>query len=210
MKNCNLISKAGRVLLGTVVVTLLMSGCMKDGDDMILLPVRNENIPTNVLSAAEMDSLLQYMEINEGHEPPNIAGVYEVSPVQLVYSSEGYYNNFYDFIVNVSSQNGRNVAVYNETQGTAASNNCEAYVIGSGNKFTLYTIKNSVNVADGWSCDMTTIVSGRKTSKGLADFKYAILMRNKQNDNGHLVAPDSFRIFTDGDGLASEKKRNAQ
>ena len=192
------------VLVSCVAVAAsLLAGCMKDGEDMLLLPVQNDRIPATVLSAAELDSLSQYMDINEGNNPPNIAGIYEVSPVQLLYSTEGYYDNFYDFRMHVVSQNGRNLAVYRESQNAVTSDGIEAYVIGDGNLFTLYTIEKSVNIVDGWSCELTTIVSGRKTAEGIADFRYAILLRNKQDDEGRLVAPDSFRIFTDGDGLAS-------
>ena len=44
---------------------VLMAGCMKEGEDIILLPVQNYRIPTSVLSPAEQDSLSQYMEIND-------------------------------------------------------------------------------------------------------------------------------------------------
>jgi len=186
-----------------VFAAVLMAGCMKEGEDIILLPVQNDRIPTSVLSPAEQDSLSQYLEINEGCTPPNIVGIYEVSPVELIHSSEGDYGNFYDFRLHVESQNGRNLSVYSETQNTVTSESGEAYVIGSDDRFTLYTIEKSVNTTEGWSWETTTIVSGRKTAEGIAELRYAIMMRNKQDDDGHLVAPDSFRVFTDGDGIAS-------
>ena len=177
--------------------------CMKDTDETIWLPVLNDRIPERVLSAAEQDSLREYMPIYEGFTPVNVDGEYMASPMRLVYASDGFEGEFYDMRWQLTGQNGRNVGSYKEWQGNAAGATKEAHVIGEGEKVTIYTVEKASDETLGWSCEMVTVISGEKCEGGIRGYAYAIVMRNKCDDNGVIIEPDSYRVFRDGDGLSA-------
>ena len=195
-----------RRCLFVLAACLLMLSCMKDSDETIWLPVLNDRIPERVLSADEQDSLRQYMPIYEGFTPVNVDGDYMASPMTLVYASDGFEGEFYDMRWKVADQNGRNVASYKEWQRNVAGSTKEAHVIGEGKKITVYTIEKAVDESLGWSCDMVTVISGEKEEDGIKGYSYAIVMRNKCDDNGVIIEPDSYRVFTDGDGMSSLRR----
>ena len=175
---------------------------MKATNETIFIPVKNKVIPTSVLSSDYQDSLLQYMNIYEGDNPPNIEGNYLVAPMTLVHASDGHENEFHDMSWNTSNQNWWNKITYKEWQGNAEGVAKEAWVIGDGNFFTLYTIEQSRNETDGWNYEAVLILSGEKTNLGIVGYQYAIVMKNKKDDNGVLIEPDSYRIFKDGDNIS--------
>ena len=186
-----------------LLLPLLLSGCMKETDETFWLPVLGDKIPETVLSAAEQDSLRQYMPIYEGGSPANVEGDYLASPMTLVHASDGFAGSFYDLHWKVEKQNRRNLAIYKEWQNSAVGNGKEAHVIGEGEKFTMYTIEQSVNESRWWSCELVTVVSGEKGEDGIKGFSYAVVMRNKRDEHGIIIEPDSYRVFTDGDGVSS-------
>lgn len=186
-----------------IALCVMAVSCMKDSCETIWLPVLNDRIPERVLSSDEQDSLRQYMPIYEGFTPVNVDGEYMASPMKLVYASDGFSGQFYDMRWELVDQNGRNVATYKEWQNNATGSTKEAHVIGEGEKVTVYTVEKAVDETLGWSCDMVTVMSGVKTDNGIKGYSYAIVMRNKCDDNGIIIEPDSYRVFTDGDGLSS-------
>lgn len=180
----------------------LLTGCMKETDETVLLSVRGVKIPETVLSAEEQEALMQYMPIYEGSNPPNVEGDWLASPMTLTFASDGYSGDFYDLHWRVERQNGRNLAKYKEWQNTASALGKEAHIIGEGDNFTMYTIEQSENAARGWSCEQVTLVSGTKSEDGIKGYSYAIVMRNKTDERGVIIEPDSYRVFTDGDGIS--------
>lgn len=192
-----------RKLTIMLLLPLLLSGCMKPTDEIILLPVKNSTIPEVVLSAEEQATLSQYIPIHEGSEPPNVEGDWLASPMTLTFASDGYAGEFYDLHWRLERQNERNFAIYKEWQGDASALGKEAHVIGSGDDFTVYTVERSENAVRGWSCEQVTLVSGTKSEAGIKGYSYAIVMRNKTDERGVIIEPDSYRVFTDGDGISS-------
>lgn len=186
-----------------VAVVASLAGCMKETDEIILLPVQNGTIPETVLSLSEQDSVRQYMDINEGVTPPHVVGSYDVSPMTLLYSSDGYAGDFYDLRWMVERQNGRNIVTYSDLQGGAVGKSREAHIIGEGDKFTIYIVEEAVNELRGWQCEMVTVISGVYRDRNVAGYKCGIVMRNKVDENGMLIEPDSYRVFEDGDGVAT-------
>lgn len=190
-------------ILGICGMMIAFAACMKATDETIVIPVRNKVIPPTVLSLDYQDSLRQYMPIYEGDNPPNIEGSYITAPMDLVYASDGFDNIFFNLFWKTSNQNWWNRILYKEWQGNAEGIANEAWVIGDGSCFTMYTVEQSKNEIQGWNYEAVLILSGEKTNAGIANYHYAIVMRNKVDDNGVLIEPDSYRIFTDGDGLSS-------
>lgn len=194
----------------TLITTLLccfavvFSSCMKETGETILLPVKGSKIPLSVLTEEMQAELADHMPIHEGDTPPDISGTYQTSPMCLIYASDGYSNEFYDMRWQVDAIDWWNSTTYFEWQNTASGSAIEAHLIGTGDSFTLYTIDHVVNDTDGWSCELITVVSGKKVAGGIANYRYAIVMRNKRDENGLLMEPDYYRVFADGDGLASQ------
>lgn len=184
-------------------MALILSGCMKETGETILLPVKNTRVPFTVLSEEEQDELSRYFPIFEGDTPPDIAGTYLTAPMRLIHASDNYSNNFYDMYWKVTPLDWWNRTTYNEWQNTASGTAVEAHLIGTGSLFTLYTINHVVNEDEGWSCDLVTLVSGRMLANGIGNYRYAIVMRNKYDEHGQLMEPNYYRVFIDGDGLTS-------
>lgn len=195
------------VVVAAAVAVLTMCGCLKEGDESILLPVRNSTIPYEVLPAEMQDSLRQWMDINEGGYPAKIEGIYTVKPMELVYASDGYeWEDFYDLNWRIQEQNDRNFATYTEWQRMANGTGREAHVIGDGKKFTVWTVEDVVNEADGWSAELVTIVSGKLIDQRVTEFGYGIVMRNKVDEDSVLISPDFYRVFTDKDGFCIRRE----
>lgn len=183
-----------------ICVIMLFFGCMNECEDTIILPTINRQIPDHVISPALLDTIQAYMPVNEGTNPPLIAGTYSVTPFDLVYASDGYEGEFHDLQWHTDNPDSWNRTRYSEQQGTAEGSSREAYIIGSGDRFTLYTIDNSSDPVAGWQCRLVTLISGVKHDSYISDLRYAILMLDKRDEYNVLIAPDSYRIFADGDG----------
>lgn len=183
---------------------LATTSCMKETDETILLPVKAWKLPVTVLSDEMQEELSEYMPIYEGDTPPNITGTYITAPVHLVHASDGYSNEFYDMRWQVEQVDELNRTIYHEWQDEASGLSVTAYLIGKGDCFTLYSIDHIINEQAGWSCELITVVSGKKITGGISDYHYAIVMRNKVDEQGQLMEPDYYRVFDDADGVASD------
>lgn len=182
---------------------MLLCGCMEESDETIVLPVINRCIPHHVISAGLLDTIKEYMPIYEGATPPEVGGEYYVAPLKLVYSTDVFEGEFHDLRWSADSLDGWNRTRFTEHQGNADGIGREAYVIGSGDNFTLFTLEESTDTVAGWQCRMITLVSGTMVATGVSNLHYAILLLDKQDDNGILIAPDDYRIFADGDGISN-------
>ena len=68
---------------------LLFSGCLKEGNDTIVLPLPDGKIPYSVIPEQLQDSLRTHgLTIHEGVNPGNIDGRFLSSPIVLHYSSD--------------------------------------------------------------------------------------------------------------------------
>ena len=92
------ISKHLFMIVGVFVISIfLFTGCLKEGNDTIVLPLPDGKIPYSLIPESLQDSLRAHgFEINEGIEPPMIMGKYLSSPMQLQYASDNYINDFAD------------------------------------------------------------------------------------------------------------------
>lgn len=206
------IKRAALGLVGLLLMTITLTGCLKEGTDTIVLPLPDGKIPAPVVPLDLQDSLRNHgFEINEGIEPPIINGVYLASPIILDYASDSNVLNFVDVKMTFSKQLERGLIKYVEEQvtpngGAMTSEYNEANIIGSGDKFTMYCWQydNGTNV-DGtnWIVKTATMVSGTWTEAGIKDCQYAILVLDKINDTYNRI-PDknTYRIYHDGDSLA--------
>ena len=148
------------------------------------------------------------MVINEGLIPPQLAGIYLAQTYKLLsaYGPEDsykvgkiinpYYYRFY-------GQTAANDITYDFTNnGSDKGNGQGAFVSGNGAKFTIFS--QDVGVSSTIPYKTLTVVSGELTDKGIKDFQYAFVMKEKTGDdsNTKLIPVGKSRIWIDGDGLA--------
>lgn len=199
-------------LAGVLLCTLTLTSCMDEGFDTLVLPVPEGIIPASVIPDHLQDSLRSHgFVIHEGVNPPVIEGKYVMSPMVLHYASDGYYNTFYDLYITLTNQLARGLISYSERQNSSVEGlSIEACVIGSDSSFTMYCYQNISNDDSGvalWRCKTATVVSGQVADSGIRDCQYAFILLEKEASSDYYAAqlPDAetFRIFQDGDSLAS-------
>lgn len=200
-------------LWGMLIISIFVfSGCLKDGDDTIVLPIPNGKIPYDVIPERLQDSLRVHgFEINEGIEPPMIVGTYLLSPLDLKYASDNYLNLFYDLTMTISGQHVRGRVHYEEMQNNEAHGmDTIANVIGTDSTFSMYCIQNISDTNSRgellWRCKVATVVSGAISPEGIKKCQYAYVLRDKWARNDYYASrlPEvgTFRYWDDGDSLA--------
>lgn len=162
-----------------------------------------------------LEMMEPYIPIYEGDNPPIIEGTYLLSPQKLFYDSSKQYSsgkifadnylfftdqdevedtiNFVGFEVNSHGD------IISEKYGEGA------FISGEGNDFSIFfNTAGEHYYNDGYSySNEALIVSGTKTSTGIRDIYYAFAMVDKYDPYNHLMPIGAFRVFIDGDGIAS-------
>ena len=150
------------------------------------------------------------MTINEGSQPPNIDGIYQANPYQLLapYSSEDGWAKgkiITDYRFRFSGQSGDDVKVEEKQVGTSnAGTGVASFLAGSGGKFTLFG--EVAGTQSGISYKQLTVISGEVTATGIKDFQYAFVFTSKNGDAGNttLIPINKARIWIDGNALAEK------
>jgi hypothetical protein len=125
-----------------ISITFLATSCLQQGYDTIVL---NEASPMDDVVPVEYRlQMEQYMPFYNGKTPPNVEGVYLVSPHVLVYSTledDALSDKFYDMKIKFSSQNAKtNILSYSEQQRSSNLTGDSVVIMGSGDNFTAYLI----------------------------------------------------------------------
>ena len=127
------------MLLPSALLLNACGGDDKDDPDSGDVDARLEKvIPSDIRRQME-----KYMTIYDGVNPPNVEGIYLMSPQKLVYDSTNNFDTdhkFADLIMNLFNQNSKNNTIdYKERQGSnlSASGN-GAFISGEGNNFSIY------------------------------------------------------------------------
>lgn len=203
------------IIAGILVFPIFMlSGCMKEGIDTIVLPLPDGKIPYSVIPENLQDSLrLRGLEIHEGLNPDTINGHFVSSPMVLQYASDNYQEVFYDLYMSFAGQTRRGMIKYSESQRyeDIDGQSLMANVIGEGKDVTMYCFQNvfecSGNGDTLWRCKTATVVSGTVGEEGIKDCQYAHVVLDTWAVNDYyaspLSAPGTYRIWFDGDSLAT-------
>ena len=203
------------IIAGILVFPIFMlSGCMKEGNDTIVLPLPDGKIPYSVIPENLQDSLrLRGLTINEGLNPDTINGRFVSAPMVLHYASDNYQEAFYDLYMSFSGQTRRGMIKYYETQKREDidGQSIMANVIGEGKDVTMYCFQNVFECnSDGdtlWRSKTATVVSGTISEDGIKDCQYAHIVLDTWALNDFyaspLSAPGTYRIWYDGDSLAT-------
>lgn len=203
-------------LLVLTTITLIFSGCLYDGGETIVLPINDINPELEIVSSEAIPSEIRsqftnYMTIHEGSNPPIITGYYLLDPVKLVYTSDGYYEPgevFADMYIYFGEQNKWKIDEYKEKQSGDIGTAKDVVVVGSGKDFTAYYIVEEYLDCDNDGSNETyakqsVLFSGTLTQDGIKDAQYAFVLLEAIDPHDKIMEENEFRIFKDGDGLAS-------
>lgn len=185
--------------------TVVLSACEESSDDDE--PASGE-IDTRIDKVIPKDirkHIEKYMTIYDGVNPPNIEGVYTMSPSTNVYDDTGYFSAgdiTTDVYLRFYNQNmSNNTISYEDYSGGDYEEATGAFISGDNNNFSVYF--NTSGTSGGATFKLALVVSGTKASNGIRNIYFAFIMTEKKNDtDNHLMDVGGFRIFKDGDGLA--------
>jgi len=200
-----------------VAIVFIANGCMKNGDDTLILPEKNSKIESNGLSK-DINSFISEdllykiksmgMPINTGGNPPMIENYYLMTPCILKSSNisiDEIGKEYVDLFVKFSQQNNNDLTItigekYEGSIGTGTG----GYVVGDGNKFTVVGNMETKHT-DGTITNTAVIYSGTISNGGIIDFYYALFMVNDHGDvKNQYIENGQGRVFYDSDGF-SEK-----
>ncbi|MBV5314030.1 MAG: hypothetical protein JZU47_12085 [Prolixibacteraceae bacterium] len=191
-----------------ICLTVSLSSCLTDDNETLVLPkVMYAKPIEEVVPLAIQQQLKVYMPIYAGTTPPDIEGTYLINPDALVYTSDGQYyvgKVFTDETIMFSGQNSvTNMIAYKTKQGAVSESSDDVSVSGSDDNFTAYF--NTVGEYDDkvTTFKTATIISGTISPSGIRNLTSAFVMLEKNDPNKILMAVNDYRIFKDGNGLAS-------
>jgi len=192
--------KFGILFLATAVV---LAGCKKEdkGDkDGLTKDVRNI-IPDDILEKFKELGI----DINGGLKPPNIEGVYFVTPLILKKSnfndSYSVGSKFSDMTITFSKQDNSKLTVVTDyVQGNQKGNGLGSFITGSGNKFSIYT--EIAGTLSGNPFTNVEIYSGEITADGIKDFHWALLVTV---EGIGTIKRGEGRLFYDSDGISPKQ-----
>lgn len=188
-------------------LSIIVSSCLKDDDKTLVLPKVVYAIPIDDVVPLDLQNKIEvHMPIYKGSTPPNVQGTYLANPLSLVFTSDMQFNVGYIFadeVLQFSDQgSATHVLKYKSKSGASKDSSDLVSISGSEENFTAYfTTKGE---SHGVSTKTVTIISGTKTATGIADYYLAFVMLEKGSDTKkEVMAVNDFRIFKDGNGLAS-------
>ena len=90
-------------------ILALFSGCIKDDDATVLLP-----LPLGDIQGVKVpDGMLDFIQVHEGTTPPEIKGKYVADLMSIEYASDGYWNDdFHTLYFSFTSVVGRHTTTY--------------------------------------------------------------------------------------------------
>ena len=142
--------------------------------------------------------------LNTGNNPPNIEGVYFLSPLLLEASSvtgDIVGMPFNDYTITFSNQNNSALTIdYFGDQGNQIDQGSGSFISGDDDNFTVLLITTSIDESNNTSADSAISISGVLTDGGIENIQMAFMMLdNKGNPNGEWIPNNTGRIAYDSD-----------
>ncbi len=171
---------------------------------------------SDIVPANMREGLRNHMPIYNGVNPPSIEGAFYLSPYTTVYCEDGHYpvgKVIDSYKIKFFNQNFINntIDMY-EYDADSSTDDYDigkgAFISGNGERFTAFFATEGYT--KGIFNRMAVVISGRKTSEGIRDYYYGLLMVDKAADPNHkLMDVGYFRIFKDGDSLSEPTTWNS-
>ena len=189
----------------------MMTSCLRESNESLVIP--SGTISSNVVPKEIRDKLEAHIPINEGNFPPTISGFYLEDEVTALFCSDegngGFEpgHKFVDKYLYFGPQN-KNGLIYDYQGKSKASieKSDLVQVTGKGDDFTAFYVTNSISDYndDGiyeTSSQVSTVLSGKVSETGFTNFKYAIVMVDKNDPLDKLMEKNVYRVFYESDGL---------
>lgn len=205
-----------RYLLVLTTITLIFSGCLYDGGETIVLPIDDINPEQEIVSSEAIppeikSQFANHITIHEGSNPPIITGYYLLTPLTTVYCSDYGYDVgevISDMYIYFGEQNKWQIDEYREKVAGDIGIAKDVVIVGSGKDFTAYYIVEEYSDLDNDGVNesytkASVLFSGTLTQDGIEDAQYAFIMLEAIDPLNKIMSENEFRIFKDGDGLAS-------
>lgn len=202
------------VLIAAIAISC--SSCLYDNGETIVLPVDDINPEQEIVSSEAIPSeiknqLTNHITIHEGSNPPIITGYYLLKPLTTVYCSDYGYDVgevISDLYIYFGEQNKWQIDEYREKVAGNIGIAKDVVIVGSGKDFTAYYIVEEYSDYDNDGVNesytkTSVLFSGTLTQYGIEDAQYAFIMLEAIDPLNKIMSENEFRIFRDGDGLAS-------
>lgn len=199
-----------------LVITFVLFSCSKDDDNNNQSQIGSIADIKNWANPEIIDAVENLgFTINEGDNPPNIEGEYQINPrILFATNIEGDWplgSTFYKINMTFSNQNNTSLTVNftgyetqtNGTQGSTLTvdNYLEnSYIIGSGNLFTVFFKVDEVK--DGSPAQLLYAFSGELTEEGISNIQNALFMIDNFGHVPLYIENNTGRIFKDSDSMA--------
>ena len=194
-------------------IAIGMTGCLRDDDDTIALPIVSSGIVPYDIKV----HFQGHIPIYEGIDPPDITGKYLLHINELAYTSDysvdpGY--QFGDYYISFQEQTARGDLSYSARQASSLEASSEVHVVGSGRNFTAYFIANTSTVYYHSASNSyyavndksAYVFSGTVTNDGIEDLYGGWVILEKDDPYGFIVAVNTCRVFKDGDGFSERNE----
>ena len=162
----------------------------------------------HVIPPEYKDRMDPYITIYEGANPPNIEGIYLLSPNELTYDTTNQFeigHVFSDMYFRFYNQDMvNNTLDYQEKQKSSEGSGTGCFISGEGNNFTVYFNVDVTSRYEKYDISLkeALVISGTKTDDGIKNLEYAFVIVDKSSDpEQYVIDPGDFRAFKDGDGL---------
>lgn len=202
MKSCK-IWLSGIII--SVFLAIIAVSCTENESETYVLPLPRTIMPIeDVITNPYL--LLMFDTLYDGDDPPVLVNEgYVADPYILTYSSVAsdtmlYGEPFEPKYFRFKNQTLDNTLYYEAKQGTEYTSVQAGYIRGSGDNFTVY-FEETRTEEDGTELITQTIMTGTKTSAGIANLKSAFIIVKGPYVPGTPQNTTS-RMFVDGDGVA--------
>lgn len=182
-----------------IIVSMMLSGCLKQGTDTIALP--EIGTADNVIPEEIREEFKERMPIYEGVTPPDITCSFTLSKYICDYSSTSTKpENLADRFMAFYKKDG-NTYEYSGKQANGVQYSPRIIVIGNADKFTAYFISDDQQSDGSWAT-RADLLSGIMTEDGIKDVMYAFIILESYDPENKYMDVNEYRIFSDADGLA--------
>lgn len=192
--------------------SMMLTSCTKNDESTIVL-IGTEYYIDDILSVIP-DSLqtqfsVAFGSIPEGPVPPKIDGSYIMNPKKRLASnldeSEWPLDINEPLPVYLCFSNQHNGIVTLDLAEATETSTDTVFIQGNNDNFTVYFVEDKV--IEDFSVPVRMkrgiIMKGRVTDAGLADFRYATIVLETEDELNQLANPGSYYIYKDGDDTAS-------
>lgn len=178
---------------------------LKEGSIMFTSNINPWNDPSDIqaiIPQEYIDLMSPYIPIYEGNTPPDIEGVWLVSPNELYYDSMGGTRDDYNFADDYLwfyEQKSDNTLSMMSTQNLGDLSVAEGvFISGTGSNFTIYFNEYSTFDDGAWLVK-ATLISGTKSGSRITNLRNAFIILDDYDPNDHYMNVGDFRVLEDAD-----------